>query len=95
MRILPLAVLTFGLVGCATTGGEGYAKVDCLAEADGSVSDCHIVSEDPAGIGFGAAAAEAVARGRVDVPGRPRRFHTVVKFKLAEEGQPVAAGSPN
>jgi TonB family protein len=79
---------SLALLGCATTTGErGYARINCLAEADGSVSDCRVVSEHPEGYGFGQAAIEAVSRGRVNAKkAGASRFETTVQFQLTEDG---------
>ena len=44
---------------------EGRVRVTCTAEVDGRLSDCSIVSETPAGAGFGAAAIEAAESARI------------------------------
>ncbi|WP_439471886.1 TonB family protein [Brevundimonas sp.] len=44
---------------------SGRVTLNCLANANGSVSDCNIVSEDPAGAGFGQAALAAARRARL------------------------------
>ncbi len=47
---------------------EGFAAVDCLVKADGSLNQCEIESEGPPGYGYGAAtAAMFVKYVRVDV----------------------------
>ncbi|HEY0926708.1 energy transducer TonB [Brevundimonas sp.] len=57
--------------GCATTGGptpkRGIVELSCVVNADGSLSACRIVREEPAGAGFGEAALQAAARARVSV----------------------------
>ncbi|MCI3135574.1 energy transducer TonB family protein [Phenylobacterium aquaticum] len=35
---------------------EGYATISCLVDAGGALTDCAVVDEGPAGLGFGAAA---------------------------------------
>jgi TonB family protein len=39
----------------------GRASVDCSVAVDGTLSDCAIATEDPAGLGFGAAAMEVAS----------------------------------
>ena len=96
MRIITLAVLatSLGLAGgCATTDGQGHAKVDCLAQVDGSVADCRIVAEEPPNVGFGAAAIEVTSQMKVNhLPNRPVRFQTIVRFRLAPDGTPLMQG---
>lgn len=68
---------------------NAVVAVSCLPASDGRLVDCRIVSEDPAGLGFGAAALEAAHRGRVS----PRtvagvatagRINFNVRMQLAE-----------
>ena len=91
MRIGTIATLgtCFALVGCATTGERGYARLNCLAEADGSVSDCRVVSEQPEGYGFGEAAIEAMSQGKLKARTAPARFETTIQFRLAPGGAPA------
>jgi protein TonB len=44
---------------------SGRVTLNCLVNPNGSMSDCNIVSEDPAGAGFGAAALAAARRARL------------------------------
>lgn len=44
-------------------GLSGVASVQCLARADGRVTDCQVVEETPAGYGFGDSAVRIVQRG--------------------------------
>lgn len=79
----PAAALRQGLM-------NGRADLSCVANADGRVSACTIVSEDPAGAGFGAAALQAAAEARLSprtvdsmVAGGTVRFS--VRFTMAAE----------
>jgi len=69
---------------------SGRADLSCTAQADGRMSGCTIISEDPVGSGFGAAALEAAARARLSprsidsaAPGATVRF--AVRFRLSAE----------
>lgn len=44
---------------------SGSAQLNCGVRAAGGLSDCRIVSETPAGAGFGAAAVSAARKARV------------------------------
>jgi protein TonB len=44
---------------------RGRVSLDCLVNPNGSMTDCRIVSEDPAGAGFGQAALSGARRARV------------------------------
>lgn len=48
--------------------GEGYAVVTCLANPDGSLSQCAVESEHPADGVFGGAALRAAGRARINSP---------------------------
>ena len=47
----------------ATEAGllQGRGTINCLVGASGDLSDCKLISEDPAGLGFGEAAIRAVS----------------------------------
>lgn len=69
---------------------SGRADLSCTAQADGRLSGCTIISEDPVGAGYGAAALEAAARARLSprsidsaAPGATVRF--AVRFRLSAE----------
>lgn len=79
----PAAALEQGLT-------NGRADLSCAVEADGRVSACAIVSEDPVGAGFGAAALQAAAEARLSprtvdgmATGGTVRFS--VRFTMAAE----------
>ena len=79
----PAAAIEQGL-----TSGE--AMLSCGVEADGAMSGCTIVSEEPVGAGYGAAALEAAAQARLSprtvegvAAGGTVRF--TVRFRLAGE----------
>ncbi|RZJ95753.1 MAG: TonB family protein [Brevundimonas sp.] len=44
---------------------SGRVTLQCTVQSSGNLSDCSVVSEDPAGAGFGAAALAAARRSRV------------------------------
>lgn len=69
---------------------SGRADLSCTAQADGRMTGCMVVSEDPVGAGYGAAALEAASRARLS----PRTADSVatgtvvrfsVRFRLAAE----------
>jgi TonB family protein len=53
-KLFPLAATNAGV-------RTGRAEVDCKVQHDGSLKDCTVASEDPAGMGFGDAALEIAA----------------------------------
>ena len=68
---------------------SGTVVLSCNASADGKPSDCSVVSEDPAGAGFGAAALTAMQTARFSprtlvgaAPGAKVRF--TIRFRLGE-----------
>lgn len=73
---------------------EGMATLECRVHHDGRLSDCVILSETPAGEGFGQAALEATRRARLDrrtvdqaASGAKVRFTT--RFRLDDFGRPL------
>ena len=65
-------VMLLVLTGCAGTVApeqepdrSAYVRVECTIQSGGWVSDCRIISENPPGMGFGAAALTAAGRSRV------------------------------
>lgn len=77
-------------------GIEGGATLSCVAEANGTPSNCTVVTETPSGAGFGAAAISAIRFGRLtpqtvdQLAGRP--FSFTLRFDIA--GAPQDAVSP-
>ena len=75
----------------------GHATITCLAMTDGRLDDCHVVEEDPVGMGFGAATVRAAAYFRVKPgmkDGKPVEGRITIPLRWqAGEGhtQPVAA----
>ncbi|WP_313102684.1 energy transducer TonB, partial [Brevundimonas sp.] len=66
---------------------SGSAKVNCAVAANGSLSDCRIVDEDPAGAGFGQAVIRAARSGRlaprtVDGAAVGARVEFTTRFRL-------------
>lgn len=73
----------------------GRAIVDCLVQADGALADCGVVSEEPAGEGFGASALRLAAIMRAAAwtqDGRPIDGARVrMPFRLnLHDGEPAA-----
>ncbi|MCS6624805.1 TonB family protein [Roseibacterium beibuensis] len=67
----------------------GVVTLTCTVKADGAAADCAVVSEDPEGQGFGAAALASMERARFSPrtlegtsPGAKARF--TIRFRLAE-----------
>ena len=89
--------------GVAADAGirTGRGDVDCVVGADGGMTGCVVVGEDPPGKGFGQAAMMAAGQ-FVTNPwtddGRPAagaRIHLPIRFNEAEPGpQPAPAGPP-
>jgi TonB family protein len=77
----------------------GRGVVDCRVAADGAVVDCAVSGEDPAGMGFGQAALEAVKYFAVNPwtdDGRPvegARIRIPFRFNDAGPPAPAAAGA--
>lgn len=66
---------------------SGSAKVNCAVQANGSLSDCRLVSEDPSGAGFGQAVLRAARSGRlsprtVDGAAVGARVEFTTRFRL-------------
>ncbi|HEY1071334.1 TonB family protein [Brevundimonas sp.] len=62
--------LALGAAGCAGASRPGapeagYATIECAVASDGRATNCRVLSESPAGQGFGAAALDIVQRGRL------------------------------
>jgi beta-lactamase regulating signal transducer with metallopeptidase domain len=79
---LPATALSSGVA-------EGRVRLTCTAEADGRLSDCSVVNETPAGVGFGAAAIEAAESSRISTemidPATDRPTVTFgVRFRLPD-----------
>lgn len=73
---------------------DGVVTLECRVIRDGRLSDCVILSETPAGQGFGQAALEAARRARVSretfgraTSGAKVRFTT--RFRLDDSGPPL------
>jgi TonB family protein len=61
-RVNPEAVAQLFPAAAAKAGyNSGGAKVDCSVKHDGSLTDCVVADEEPAGFGFGQAALEIAA----------------------------------
>lgn len=76
-------------------GASGTVVVRCMAEVDGSVSECEAVESAPQGWGFEAAAVRVINRGRVNprtVNGVPERvaFQVRIPFLMGDL-EPVPA----
>lgn len=66
---------------------SGSAVLGCTSQADGSVVNCRVVSETPAGMGFGRAAIRVVQRAQlspvsVDSMTRDQEFRVTIAFSL-------------
>ena len=80
--------------GCATVEapvvlaeGEGLVRVECVAQDDGRLTDCKVLSEQPVGQGFGEAALQRARQARVaaDVFRAPRaKVQFSVRFRPEE-----------
>lgn len=72
---------------------EGFARLSCYANANGSLSDCRIESESTPGAGFGGAALASMRDARITpgsaapLHGEDRRLLTfVVRFQMVGGG---------
>ena len=87
-----VALLPWSAAGCASQmktsdQATGVARIECAVTASGRPADCRGLSEDPPGMGFGAAALEIIQRGRLSARTRKgaegSRFVVQVPFRLA------------
>lgn len=67
--------------------GEGVVRLKCLVQEDGQFANCRVLSERPAGRGFGEAALRAAQQSRLDpdalrAPGSEIEYN--VRFRLDE-----------
>jgi len=97
LRISAVAVLVALTAGCATTAprfdvdgpSAGLVELSCLVNTDGSLNDCRVEREEPAGAGFGEAALSGAAQSRV-TPGTVRqagenaRIRVTMRFTEAD-----------
>ena len=73
----------------------GMGQVDCVAAADGGLSDCAVASEEPAGKGFGQAALEAAKLMKMNPwtqtgdPVAGRQISIPIRFKLDASDAPA------
>jgi hypothetical protein len=68
-------------VAAVRLGVSGQTQIDCLVAVDGKTYDCKLLSEDPAGFGFGDAALRLAPHFRMTPgvePGDPDRPHVVI-----------------
>lgn len=79
---------------------SGQVDLDCMINANGSLTGCSIASESPAGMGFGGAAMTGTRRARVaprDVddagPGGRARF--TIRFAVADGAGPSETAPPS
>lgn len=69
---------------------NGTVVMNCLVNANGSLTDCNVVSETPAGAGFAQAAQAGARRARlsprtVDGAATNARVVFTTRFRAAEE----------
>ena len=67
---------------------EGSVELSCNAESTGRISNCEVVSETPAGVGFASAALSAMRSARIepreeDGEATASRFQFVMRFRTA------------
>ena len=77
-------------------GLPGVARVTCDVEADGTINQCVVQSEVPAGLGFGAAALQVVSGLHMNpatVDGAPvkAKYTVSIRFKAPETSKLIAA----
>ena len=63
------------------TDKDGAEVIECLVQAGGGLSDCTILSEQPAGMGFGEAALRAAAQSRVGAAQVGSKVRWTVRFR--------------
>lgn len=78
---------------------SGQALILCQAEPDGRVDECRIGGENPAGLGFGAAALRLAAYFTMNparVDGKPvkSRINIPIRFALGQDTQTVEPETP-
>ena len=96
MRWLGPGLFAF-IAGCASTEatlrpaeGQGGVMIECVVDGAGRLMDCKVLSEEPAGPGFGEAALCAARQVRLDpdVLGAARRkIRYSIRFR---PGEPAA-----
>lgn len=69
---------------------SGEVTMSCVVERDGTPTNCSVISEDPAGAGFGQAALSSMRRARfsprtVDGVAERGRARFTIRFQLSEE----------
>lgn len=74
--------------------GDGAATLECRVSHDGRLRDCIVISETPAGQGFGQAALEAASRARLSreilaQAARDAKVRFTTRFRLDETGRPL------
>lgn len=79
---------------------SGQVDLDCMINANGSLTGCSIASENPAGMGFGAAALAGTRRARVaprdvDAAGPEGRTRFTIRFAVADGSGPAETSPPN
>lgn len=78
-------------------GLPGRSVMTCKANLAGALEDCHVVSEEPAGMGFGAAAVRTAAYFRVrpaSREGRPVEGSITIPMHWQMDAEPPAAEGP-
>ncbi len=79
-------------------GLAGHATINCLTTTDGRLDDCHVVDENPVGVGFGVATVRASAYFRVRPgmkDGKPveGKITIPLRWQPAQDNAEVAAPS--
>lgn len=82
-------VTPFTDVEVAAPPNQGAVTLECRVGRNGSLSDCVIISETPAGQGFGEAALEAARGTRLDrraadQSGSGGKVRFTIRFRLAD-----------
>ena len=82
----------------------GRATITCMATTDGRLEDCHVVDEDPVGLGFGTATVRAAAYFRVKPgmkDGKPAEGRITIPLRWQTDkshaqpaATPLASASP-
>lgn len=77
----------------APTAADGAVVVECVVQPDGSLADCAVLSERPAGRGFGEAALDSARQARIRIdandPHRPgAKIRYTVRFRQERSRRP-------
>lgn len=67
---------------------RGAVTLDCISNEDGSVGRCGIISEEPKGVGLGAAALNLIPKYKLSEADRKDHFRVLLSIGWPGEGGP-------